>query len=109
MSTESGLAPPRSHCYVVWRAMVPLPVLLLALLLWLLLWPPPPNNFEKGGSVDKQDDRLSVDKPTVGHHTTDDMTGAVRSLARCLWRRMAATTVPASSSALAFMKSTHGP
>jgi len=84
MSTESGLAPPRSHCYVVWRAMVPLPVLLLALLLWLLLWPPPPNNFEKGGSVDKQHDRLSVDKPTVGHHTTDAMTGAVRSLARCL-------------------------
>ena len=84
MSTESGLAPPRSHCYVVWRAMVPLPVLLLALLLWLLLWPPPPNNFEKGGSVGKQDDRLSVDKPTVGHHTTDAMTGAVRSLARCL-------------------------
>ena len=64
--------------------MVPLPVLLLALLLWLLLWPPPPNSFEKGGSVDKQDDRLSIDKPTVGHHTTDAMTGAVRSLARCL-------------------------
>ena len=109
MSTESGLAPPRSHCYVVWRAMVPLPVLLLALLLWLLLWPPPPKRFDKAGSVDKQDDRLSVDQPTVGHHTTDDMTGAMRSLPRLIWRRMAATSVPASSSALAFMKSTHGP
>ena len=64
--------------------MVPLPDLLLALLLWLLLGPPPPKRFDKAGSVDKQDDRLSVDKPTVGHHTTDAMTGAMRSLARCL-------------------------
>ena len=55
--------------------MVPLPVLLLALLLWLLLWPPPPKRFDKAGSVDKQD------QPTVGHHTTDDMTGAMLSFA----------------------------